>query len=653
MAFPIIRVFLTTLLTGVMVGSALGAGPLSLVASPLFEGELSNPKVLPLMVEVANSGPDARGVLKVSADDKVVLYPIDLPRGSRKRLVTYPPGSLSSEVHCFLQTDQGKVDKTVAIRNRVVDGRNVLLFTDVPGEMAFLVDPHAVAQGGAGASGQQSAPTLVDCYCKPGDGPTRAIGYMGISTIVLGAGSERLTDGEVAAIRLWMTTGGTVCFVGGVSSPVLSDRRWADVIPIRNARLAELPHSAVLQGLGAGAVPTLSVTSGDPVEGGTAKMDGSILVWSDKPHGYGKAIYLSFNPFEAPMNTWDGRRVALTKILRSPETQASETFLSGYAGTFDLQSPPPSGVAPPAGGASGGVSMAISPSSIREDPFSMKLPPTIRIAGILFGYLILVVPVNFLVLKKMKRGEMAWITAPVISLAFATVLFQSSRSLYAAKMSTVSDGVVVAQEGDSEGIYYGYSQMFIPRAGSYDLGLSDVDSIGLSEDSGSGYGGYGSYDSSDENRDLEPVDVGEIKVPALQAHNLSFEKISYRQRVSLARGLHLRLTADGPDGAQCEVANTGSYELRQAQLAVGRTLKSIGDLKPGEHKSVSVSFVQPEKKKDDIGSFDIRLFTARRRRVALTGQLEGFRPGPQIGQDVPGRSGVQFVLFSAWNGEKP
>ena len=655
MANRMLRVFSTAVFAGVLLGSAFGVSAFRLTASPLFQGDLSRPMIVPMVVEVENSGPDARGVLKVSIEEKVTTYPVDLPRGARKRLVVYTGGLYSYEVHFSLQTDQGRLEKDATLKDRGVDGRNVLLFTDVPGELAFIVDPHSTAPGSSGppgGPGQQQAPTLVDCYCKPGEGPTRPIGYLGVSTILLGSGSERLTDEEVAAIKLWMTTGGTLCFVGGVSAPVLSDHRWADVLPVQKLHLAELSHSAVLSGLGTGEAPTASITSGQVVEGGTAKMDGSKLVWSDKPHGFGKAIYISFNPFEAPMNKWDGRRLALTKILRSPETQSAESFLYGYGGSttsvIAYRGGPPGGMPP-------GSPPPVIPApatSIENDPFSMTLPPTARIGWILFGYLILVVPVNFLVLKKMKRGEMAWFTAPVISLAFAGVLFQSSRSLYSAKMSTASNGVIIAQEGDSEGIYFGNTQMFIPQAGSYDLGLNDVDSIGVAMDN-SQYGGYSSFNpGSDQNKDLDPIDVGEMKVPALQAHNLAFERIVYRQKVPISKWLHLRLQHDDANSARCEITNAGTYTLQGAQLAVGRTFKDIGDLKPGEHKTISVSF-SPTAKLEDIASNDIRMFTARRQRVALTGKLDGFRPGPQIGADVPGRDGVQIALFSAWDGGQP
>ena len=68
------------------------------------------------------------------------------------------------------------------------------------------------------------------------------------------------------------------------------------------------------------------------------------------------------------------------------------------------------------------------------------LPPASQMLMVLAIYFVVVVPVNFLVLKKLGRGEWAWFTAPIISLIFAGVLFSRAQNLYSAKMSTASAG---------------------------------------------------------------------------------------------------------------------------------------------------------------------------------------------------------------------
>jgi hypothetical protein len=72
----------------------------------------------------------------------------------------------------------------------------------------------------------------------------------------------------------------------------------------------------------------------------------------------------------------------------------------------------------------------------------------------------------------------------------------------------------------------------------------------------------------------------------------------------------------------------------------------IDDLVPGKRVAVPVSFKREAP--PDITENDVRMFTLNKPRVALTGKLVGFRPGPQIGESVPGRSEINFIQFSAW-----
>jgi len=238
---------------------------------------------------------------------------------------------------------------------------------------------------------------------------------------------------------------------------------------------------------------------------------------------------------------------------------------------------------------------------------------------------------------------LAWFTAPVISLVFAGILFESASSLYGAKMSTVSGGVILAQEGDPDGMFVGKTEMFIPHAGSYDLNLKDVDTLGTVATEDYRYG----PSWQDQENDLEPVDLGEIKLPNLQANNLAFRRIAYRQRIPISNWFHITLESTGKHSARCEVINTSPYTLRGAGVAYGKTTHLIGDLPPGKRLALSVSFA-PSTRPEDLASGDIRMFTARSERAALTGKLDGYRPGPQIGTDVPNRSAISLALFSKW-----
>ena len=190
--------------------------------------------------------------------------------------------------------------------------------------------------------------------------------------------------------------------------------------------------------------------------------------------------------------------------------------------------------------------------------------------------------------------------------------------------------------------------MFIPRAGSYDLNLKGVDSLGVvqADDGGRMYGG-----SASEERDFSPVDVGEVKIPGLDANNLSFRRLIYRQVVPASKWLHVHLKNLNGLNAVCEITNSSPYTLKDPYIAIGRRMQQIPDVLPGMQTAVKVSFAA-DTEQNDISNNDVRMFTLKKLRVALTGHLTGFRPGPQLGQDVPGRSDVTLALFSDWEWPK-
>ncbi len=673
MAIQTIRNLWVATLVWTLGASALASETLKLELQSSFEGNFTGRSVNPIVADIQNLGPDARGVLVVSADGNRTDYPVELPRGAKKRIITYP-AFLFGTLHFSLETDQGKVDKEYNGGGSNPDGIPVLLISDTSGDLGFIrrkptaqkiqinpgMPPDPEADNGSG---------LTDAYAKPEMAPARAVGYTDIGKVILGSGSERLSNEQVAALKLWCLQGGTIVFIGGVSSPVLADTRWASLIPAAHLHLTQLggessrenfirenPNTSANKStegfllVDGSPMPRASVTTGAPVFGGRGEFADNCLVWADAPHGLGKTIFISFNPFEAPIRSWEGRQKLLTRILKQNSTILAASYLSQYNGQVGgdrmwtgTAFVPTAGTVPP-------PLASAKPTPIEDDPFSMVLPPTERIMTILLAYFVVVVPVNFLLLKKLKRGELAWFTAPIISLAFAAILFTSAGSLYSGKMSTVTNGLVFAQEGDSEGWFIGTTQMFIPRAGSYDLHLSNIDSLGSIPNEQQAYRGYSV--PNEDTKDLEPVDTGEILVTNLPANNLAFRKISYKQRIPISSWIHVVLESEGKKSARCDITNSSPYTIGGAQLAVGGELIVLGNLPPGKHVSVQVEF-KSNAKDETYPVTDIRTFTLNKPRVALVGTMNEFHPGPQIGQPIPSRSATNIAIFSAWKGGQP
>ncbi len=599
-----------------------------------FTGPMADTMAMTILLE--NDGPDVAGVLSVTGEGMETSYPVELPRGARKKLLTLPSATYG-ELRFTLQTGGKDVVRTTMATFMDNTGGSAVLIGDDSGGLAFLRAKRN--------EGRQTVAAR-DVYVTPEEAPGRPVAYRRYNAIVLGPGAERMGDEAVAALKEYAIGGGTVVVLGGASAPILEDKRWAPVLPGRGWRPKTLGASAVLAKIGGAPVPgAFTVLSPEQLAAGArVSSENGTALETEVGLGLGRVVVLGYSPLEPPLSTWEGRAKAFGHLVRASETNRANAFVNTFLGasgqrpgtvTYMMSStsggPPPMAV--PAAGPGVYSTTTYSTTEQRGDPFSTTLPPTGTVFGILAAYFVLVVPVSFLVLRKLKRGELAWITAPLLSLGFAGLLFRSAQSLYSASLSSASQGVVVLQQGSPDAMFYGTSQMFFPRGGVYDLKLKGVDSLnGVQDPDGYGYG-------SNPLAGFNLVDVGEVLTPRLEADNLAFREMSYIQRL------------DNPDwipfakvGGKERVENLSPNTFSGA-LANGPYLSTAVDLPPGGSADVPLGTGDRIPEGGSLDPRDARNFT-RSGRIALSGTLVGFRPGPQIGKEVAGRNEVRVLAFA-------
>jgi hypothetical protein len=610
---PTILCLVTAL--AMMSASVLAADPITLELDPVFDNYNPSFGCFPVAVTLTNTGPNATGVVRVSSSNSSFDYPVELPTGAKKRIVTYGRADYSG-LNFQLITNRGNIIQPYQPQSGFVDTSEqaIAVVGDVSGQMSYL-------RGKSIAGGR----SMQDVYTRPALAPDRSVGYSGIGAVVLADGTERLSNEQVRALKLYALMGGTLVFVGGASPAAVRDARWAEVMPARNLHpVTQYGSSAISKMGGQPLKGEITFSVGDALEGTTVVKDGEVPLTYERPFGLGRVMLYSFDPFEAPLEGYGGMAAVVMSTLNPADQSRVRNYLQAYM--TESQNPGRSTVPP-----------GMHVPSVREDPFSMELPPSGKVFGLLFLYALLVVPVNFLVLRKLNRGEMAWFTAPIISVGFAGLLFASARSLYVANLSSASQGVLVMQEGMGEGAFLGTTQLFIPQGGTYDLKMSGVDSLGMIEQQA--YEAWGRQNQTN-TAELQPIDVGEVRVPAMHAANLAFREIYYRQIVPTKDWFSVRRLTDG----RYEVKNDSPYTLRSASLSRRYASKRMGDLAPG--KKVEVSF-ENGGTNGVYGPRDVRNFTGPGGAIALSGSLPDFRPGPQIGQEVGSRKMIDAVFFAS------
>jgi hypothetical protein len=617
------------LISGFAASASASIRDFDINIAPVFQSSGSWPNQ-PIAIEIENKGPNARGEVIVSDEGDTTRYPVELPTGTKKRLVVYGSGSAyGMPPQYILDTDQGRTELVYTERGSYMyeGGGVIAMVTDTPGDLGFL------RQSNENRSGQ---PTLYwDAYVTPENAPERPVGYQGLAGIVLGPGAERLTDRSVRAIKFYALTGGTVIVVGGASASYLSDPRWRGVLPAADFQTKVLPGSKVLSDIaGEPFREDLTISAGRLLPDAKGTLDNGVPMVAERAYGLGKFIFFAFNPFEDPLIRWSGRKRLFATNVRTLAANGSTGFLNSYMG-FTNYGYDPYGSSAPYGSTSPPRPYG-TPYIERSDPFSVTLPPTSKVFWILAAFFITVVPVNFLILRKLGKGEWAWITAPVISLAFAGIFLNQASDLYSASLSKATNGVFLIQQGTNEAMFVGQSQIFFPNGGSYDLKMQGVDQIGVND-----YDSYRGYGEPNNRTQVNPVDVGEVRISNLRASNLSFEQIAYRQLFPSKIQFQIEAKQIGPDAATIRIKNLAGFPLENPSVVVFGRSYPFESLDPGQSVSVQVD-LNPDK---NNLQFLESLSLGEKIAILKTGYTNA-AAGPQIGATVTRRSSTQLLYFA-------
>lgn len=613
--------FLGLTLAAVIAPFCLGAdSDLELSFKPLFAGTTQPEVYAPYLIRCVNKGESTKGVFTFSDENSKTEYPVDLPKGGKKEFIAYLPKAGYEQVTGRLVTDIG----TARIKFPEVSGSaNCLLsISDTEGLLNFARS----LEGANGRMGYSFSPLSA----SPSLLPDRATSYLSFSGVFLNEGAERIEGDQLAALERYVLLGGTLVISGGASAPIFNDPRWSHLLPIKGVRpetIRPQPGEGVA-GLEMEGDFTMSV--GTLAPGALVRQsfrNRPFLVV--RPYGFGRVYFIAVNLFEDPVSKWQGKP-AIISAMNLGDTTRRIAGVQAAAMMNDQEDPYGSGMS---------VHMMTPPTTPEQnDPFSASVPPTSTVMWILLGYFVLVVPLNLLILRKFGKGELAWITSPVLSLGFAVIFFRFAADLYSAQLSTATTGLLIADVNSKQAYFLGGSQLFFPRGGRYDLGLAGVE--GIRSRSSDPYGR-----SAKAIGDFNPIDTGQINVPNLMVPNLSFREFAYYE----ARKDQLATIASiGKDSLR--IVNTSGKKITKGILFYEGGVTTIKDLNPGQTEEVRlVNSGRPYYDQGyDIGMASISdLLTnqSRGNRVALFAEIEGVEAGPRIGKLVKNLSKTRVVIF--------
>jgi hypothetical protein len=251
-----------------------------------------------------------------------------------------------------------------------------------------------------------------------------------------------LSPSQIAALRGYVSGGGTLVVMGGSNWQRLSSSPLADlwpVVPVSSGAATAAETTEIVERFLAGQnLSGADRLGGAPVvlTRGSLRPDSRLLagtrsapLMATRTEGTGRIVWLAMDPSTPPFIGWRGQEplwIELTSLMSRParlEGVDSRRMLpfnsypgyyrGGYNGYEDGQYQ----------GVMGEYLHVIS--NLQE----MQMPPTSTIAWFLALYVFLLVPVNYFVLRAIDRREWAWVTVPVIAILFSIGSYAAARSI--------------------------------------------------------------------------------------------------------------------------------------------------------------------------------------------------------------------------------
>ncbi len=376
---------------GPLALSGSAAGGLTMNARILLQGHARVGGWAAIEVDLQNDGPPIQGELQMDGGTQSnarYAMAVDLPTGSHKTYVLHAqPPAFGRNVKVDLMAGGNVVDSvTVAY---LIHDAGQLVIGVVAERPAGIVSELKLPANQFG-----TAPAVVTLGI--GDLPEREEGWSSLDRLVWqDVDSNQLSQAQLTALRQWIAGGGRLIVVGGTAGIGTLSAFPDDLLPYRPTATLDL-DPAQLVGLigplpdGAAELPAMGGAKG---AGRALSTSGDRVVAADLAYGNGRVTILGFDPTVK----WLAESKAVDQLWRGLLPDRSS-----------------------AGGVSNDDSQVVQ--AVYQLP-SLALPPITGLLVILGAYILIIGPVNYLILKRLDRRELAWVTMPVLVLTFAAASF--------------------------------------------------------------------------------------------------------------------------------------------------------------------------------------------------------------------------------------
>jgi hypothetical protein len=461
------------ILAGLPAAAAAAPAPIDLQMEAGYRGTARPGQWMPVTITVRNPGGDFRGTLSILSGTlptnpqpyagggmaipakgmyggpvapAVYRVPVVLPAGSTKRFTTYVLAAADvTHVDLLNSQDQPVTGTEARVRLGYNEGL-VAVVSDSDTALDLLGSVRL-----PGANGQVQV-----VHFKPADLPNSGILLRAFDTVALDdAATEAFTPSQKNALIDYVDMGGGLFIAGGASWRKTAAGLPAELLPVTisgTRSLADLPRMRTALSASRLTAP-VDVAVAERRAGVTVLAEDGVPTLVEASFGQGYVMFSAVEFTLEPMASWNGTRTLLRQalvrlVLRQP------AGLGGGPTQFRATRP------------------GVSDRGSAMSQALMNIPaldlPSLRLVGLLLlGYVLLAGPLNYLLLWRLGRRDLAWITLPLIALVFAAGAY--GVGLRSKGKDIVANQVRIIHLSDHSSRAYieTFTGLFVPHRGSY------------------------------------------------------------------------------------------------------------------------------------------------------------------------------------------
>lgn len=297
--------------------------------------------------------------------------------------------------------------------------------------------------------------------------PDKFVAYAGVDMLLVPNLSVSSIDPRALdAIGSWVASGGTLVINGGADYRSLQNSFMNEMLPVVPEGAASLASDKL-------PVSPMVVTKSTlkSTKNYFTKKVSDIPIIVFRRYGAGTVVYLAFDYLSKPFKDWRGQTdfwkwimqsVSKDTLLMPASTMSTEMNQNYYGGRY---------------GSYYNQSSDLNLTKVAESNPAIQAPSFGIILGFLLIYLIVLVPVNYVYMKKRRILEKAWYSTLAIVVVFSLLAYGIGYTMRGGRFQMREAGVIVASDGERYALRITDASVFSPARRTYNLKVNDQNAV--------------------------------------------------------------------------------------------------------------------------------------------------------------------------------